>query len=321
MFDLTSALFPDTAAPRLRPGPFAPLQQSAVYARAVRLLGGTTDYVMLPGSAAWVIQRRMPVLGMVGLISRGPASLSPAAATALRGTVETRHLIVNAEDPAAAEALAAAGFWQVGRPRWIATLRLAPSAEAMADRLGQKFRNRLRHGLRQRLHLRRMPLPINPRHWLFAADAAYGRKLGYHPMPPALVCAIAASRPGTAQLFVARAPTGPVAAMLFLRHGRMATYQIGWSNAAGRAASAGNVLMWQAMVALQAMGVDRLDLGAADPQTAPGLTRFKSGTGAVLRPLGGTWMSSAALPNRRRRGATDKAMGELRRLAARAAAE
>ena len=55
-------------------------------------------------------------------------------------------------------------------------------------------------------------------------------------------------RPGAGQLFLARGGTRTLAAMLFLRHGRVATYQVGWSSDDGRKASAGNLLMWRAML-------------------------------------------------------------------------
>jgi lipid II:glycine glycyltransferase (peptidoglycan interpeptide bridge formation enzyme) len=111
-----------------------------------------------------------------------------------------------------------------------------------------------------------------------------------------MIAALATAGPEAGQLFVAQGRAEPVAAMLFFLHGSVATYQVGWSTQDGRAASAGNLLMWRAMVALQAMGVDRIDLGHADPDGAPGLTRFKRGMGARLRPLGGTWLASDALP-------------------------
>jgi lipid II:glycine glycyltransferase (peptidoglycan interpeptide bridge formation enzyme) len=115
-----------------------------------------------------------------------------------------------------------------------------------------------------------------------------------------MIAALAGADPGAGRLFTARGPDGPIAAMLFFRHGRTATYQVGWSDAAGRAASAGPVLMWHAMLALQATGAEMIDLGLADPRTAPGLARFKLGTGAGLRALGGSWLASCALPRRKR---------------------
>jgi hypothetical protein len=299
MFDLTATLFPDTAPARLRPDSLAPLQQSVVYARAVRMVGGRARYLAFPGSGALLVERHLPLFGDVGLISRGPADLGVETARSMRETCRTNHLIINAEDDIGARALSDAGFWRIGRPRVIAELDLHPSIDDMAHGLHQKFRNRLRHSIRQNLHVKRTVFPPDRRHWLLQAQARAARRLGYQPVPAIMMAAISAAKPGAAQLFVARHRTMPVAAMLFIRHGRMATYQVGWGNSAGRAMSAGNLVMWRAMVALQSMGVERLDLGEADAVVNPGLSRFKRGTGATPRALGGTWMSSAALPMRK----------------------
>ena len=47
-------------------------------------------------------------------------------------------------------------------------------------------------------------------------------------------------------------------------------------------------LLLRAAEALWAEGVRWLDLGSLDSERAPGLARFKLGTGAELRPLGAT---------------------------------
>ncbi|MBF9058815.1 GNAT family N-acetyltransferase [Rhodobacterales bacterium HKCCSP123] len=306
MFDLASAPFPESMPAPVSPDPLAPLQQSMLYARAVRRLGGQTRHLRLEGTGAWLDERRLPLLGQTALVSRGPPNLSRAAARALRAATGARHLVVNAEDRDSAVALASAGFWPLARPRQIAELPLAPSADAMAAAMTGKWRNRLRHALGRGLHVRRTPMSPDPRHWLLVAERRAARHLGYRPLPPVMIAALAAAGPEAGQLFVASGPDGPLAAMLFFRHGRMATYQIGWSSAAGRTASAGNLLMWHAMLELQAMGTEVLDLGHADPALSAGLARFKCGTGARLRSLGGTWMASGALPRRpgRRAGAT-----------------
>lgn len=252
---------------------------------------------MLPLGAVrvLVLARAMPGLGSVALLSRADIGRTPRDAVDLRDRLGARHLIVNADDLDAAARLNQAGFWRIAAPRQIADLPLLPSPDAMAARLDGKWRNRLRHGQSHALTIRRHPMPPEPRHWLFRAEARQARALGYRPLPPHLIAAMAHVNPGAAQIFTAYSRGERVAAMLFLRHGRSATYQIGWSTQEGRALSANPVLMWRAMVDLQAMGTDRLDLGAAD---APGLARFKQGTGATLRSLGGTWLASAWLPRR-----------------------
>lgn len=70
-----------------------------------------------------------------------------------------------------------------------------------------------------------------------------------------------------------------VASGLFFRHGQSATYQIGWSNETGRKAGAMRLILWRAALALKERGVRWLDLGGINPDSAPGVTEFKLGSG------------------------------------------
>jgi lipid II:glycine glycyltransferase (peptidoglycan interpeptide bridge formation enzyme) len=98
-----------------------------------------------------------------------------------------------------------------------------------------------------------------------------------------------AKTPGALCLITARHGGRCVAAMLFAHHGSTASYLIGWSDAQGRKLSAHNLILWQAMGDLAGRGAGGIDLGLCDRRAAPGLARFKLGSGAVARDLGGTW--------------------------------
>ena len=104
-------------------------------------------------------------------------------------------------------------------------------------------------------------------------------------------CRCYSNTPGTDSLLIlkAEAQRELVAGMLFLRHGRSATYHIGWSNAQGKRGGAHNLLMWQAMLRLKAAGVRWLDLGGIATDHGVGLARFKLGTGATVSRLCGTY--------------------------------
>ena len=78
--------------------------------------------------------------------------------------------------------------------------------------------------------------------------------------------------------------------MLFLKHGTGATYHVGWTSDAGRKASAHNLILATAATRLAETGVTRLDLGTIDTENAPGLARFKLGSGAKPARTGGTWL-------------------------------
>ncbi len=251
---------------------------------------------MIGAARATVMRKHVRVIGPVALISRADLRLTATRAAALRDDLNVRHLLINAETRTDAQALQDAGFYRIADARHVADLTLEPSTHAMAAALHQKWRNRLRKGQSNGLTLRRSPLVPDTRHWLFRAEAQQARKLRYHPVPPQVVVALADASPGCAQVFTAYHLGARVAAMLFLRHGsatREATYQIGWIAPQGRRLNAGQALMWKAMVDLQSMGTQTIDLGAADWDRSADLARFKCGTGAVIRPLGGTWLDTA----------------------------
>jgi len=71
----------------------------------------------------------------------------------------------------------------------------------------------------------------------------------------------------------------PIAAILVVVHGQSATYRIGWTTDLGRAASAHNVLLWEATLRLKERGLKYFDLGGVEPFGAEGLTQFKKGMG------------------------------------------
>jgi len=69
----------------------------------------------------------------------------------------------------------------------------------------------------------------------------------------------------------------PVAGALFIRHGKAATYLVGWSGKVGRRHFGQYHLLWRALALLPEMGVTLLDLGGINPETAEGVTYFKRG--------------------------------------------
>ena len=70
-----------------------------------------------------------------------------------------------------------------------------------------------------------------------------------------------------------------VAAVLVLLHGSSATYQVGWTTAAGRKLGAHHRLLWQAVVQLKEKGILDFDLGGINDDGAAGVKKFKQGLG------------------------------------------
>ena len=247
------------------------------YARTLQRLG--RPVTRLPGGALSVARRIGP-LRLTWLPQ--PATLPPAEA--LRGLV-----LIQASDAGQDAQLRSRGAIPLLTPQYRAVMALCPDADRRLALQHQKWRNRLRHGQRQGLEITHAPLPRDPDHWLLAAEAAQQHARGYRALPAEFALHWPQGR-----LFIARREAGIVAAQLFLLHPPGASYHIGWSNDAGRAASAHNLLLWQAGRWLAARGITRLDLGPLD-ETAPGLTRFKLGAGASALPGGHTWLASRIL--------------------------
>lgn len=222
-------------------------------------------------------------------VERGPATYIARSRDItqfrdLRG-INPRSFCVLNPDTAAPKALRHAGFRQIMTPVTVAEIDLTCTFHPL-----QKWRNALNKA--EKSPLRAQHLPFDPPNddWLFKVDSAQQRTKKFRAMPHA----IAQFWPVRDTLFsTATLGKTPVAAMLFLCHGAAATYQIGWTTADGRNHAAHNLLLAQAVKNLRKRGIERLDLGAVDTVNGPDLARFKIGTGATIRPLGGTW---AALP-------------------------
>ncbi|WP_111403980.1 MULTISPECIES: GNAT family N-acetyltransferase [Meridianimarinicoccus] len=290
----------DTETPAL-PGA-APMQQHPAYAATSLALGRQVRWLRLgpahaPMGSALVLCRRWPGLGRAALVSRGPVwvdNLAPAvrqaALVSLIDRLRRDHVVVIATpDPiAGADPLAGSGLLPLVTPITLATLDLGGGAAVRRARLRGKWRNALTRAEAAPLHTTATPLPPDPDHWLLRAEAAQARARRYRRLPGAFAVAWARANPADTLLLAAHAATGPVAGMLFLRHGSMASYHIGWTSAEGRKASAHTRLMWEGIARLAAAGVARLDLDMIDTETAPGLARFKLGTGAEAVRLGAT---------------------------------
>jgi hypothetical protein len=267
----------------------APLLQSATAARALAALRvSLTDAGQLV--AQILLLRRFGFTATLRGPLWHPAVTPPQMTAALR--VLRRHglRLVEADDPATATALHAAGFRQVATPAHVAELDLTPDAATRRRALDGKWRNRLVHAEKSRLtlHHRRLEGPADP---LLMAEAAQRRTRRYRALPPGLSLAFGPA----AHVVEARQNGTPVAAMLFLRHGQTATYHIGHTTPAGRAAEAHRLILWHMADTLARDGVTRLDIGTVDTETTPGLARFKLGTGARLRPLGGSFIAIPGL--------------------------
>jgi len=295
-----------TPTDRLAPPAVTPMQQHPAYGAACAATGTAVQGWSLgppraPRATALVLLRRWPGFGRWAMIGRGPVwsedTGQEEAAVALEALIrqlrrDCRGVMVTADCLAGADPLRGRGLLQVMSPGSMARLDLSGTSAQRRARQHGKWRNRLVHAEASGIAVHRGPL-TETGHWLLDAEEGQARRRRYRRLPKSFALAwVAANGPGSAQVFTARHRGRIVAGMLFLRHGRAASYHTGWSDTDGRAVDAHRLLLWQAGEWLARQGCAWCDLGTLDTVDTPGLARFKLGSGAAPVRLGGTWMSA-----------------------------
>lgn len=262
-----------------------PLTQSEAFQRTCERLGLTVTRVESATGTCLVQSRRLPLIGAFHLASRGPvvedASAMPDALRAVRQRFRG-PMVVNA--PANASRV---GGLKIAAGAELAMVDLI-SPDRMRTRLHQKWRNQLNKAEAANLAIHHHPLDAARDKWFLDAEAAQQTSRGYKSHPTGFLLAFAAVNAGQARLFTASVADQPIAAMLVLQHGAMATYQAGVTTDIGRQTCAHNLLLWTIMNDLYEQGVRQLDLGRAD--LSPGLRRFKLGSGAAIETLAGSYL-------------------------------
>lgn len=260
-----------------------PLQQSWAYGQAA---GNALRVEIIAngmhGQAQLLV--RGGRFGGVALLSRGPIWDCPVPKQLERTALRA----IRAGLPGATPLIITSEHQTQGMPLMsgasVAEVPLGPTEE-MRARLSGKWRNRLVRAGGVGVCVEQADPGGKALDWLCAKDRAQQKSRGYRGLPQGFYT----SWPDRKCLLTARGQDGGIiAAMLMLRHGSVVSYQIGWSSPKGRKLNAHNLLLWAAMVRFAEQGCERLDLGMVDTVNAPGLARFKLGSGAGLRKLGPT---------------------------------
>ncbi len=257
-----------------------PLQQHPSFGTALGLIGTPVRRINIPGAAPTQIIKRFGI----GFAPRGPIWQQENAQTLRDSPVR----MLNAES--ASDIYRQAGFRQIMTPAHVAELDLRGDATQRLGATHGKWRNAWRKAQKSRLHLHQTTFDNALHGWLLQADQAQQRSKRFRALPHSIVQAYAVIKPGDVMVFAAKRKQDMIAAMLFLRHGPVATYHLGWTSDQGRACNAHHAILMQAADHFADMGCTRLDLGTVDTENAPGLARFKIGSGAAIRALGGTWL-------------------------------
>lgn len=245
---------------------FVPLQQSAAYAAAVTGCGGQVRW--LEGGVLAVERGRVRLISRVGGLDRaGLRRLARWAGV----TVATPEVGV-----------AGFGLVPLVTPMHHAVWRLGPDLRAG---MAGKWRNRLVAAERAGVRVSRGDRATLEA--LVAAEAVQRAERRYQALPQGFARALPES---ALRIWDWRQAGAMQAAMCFVVHGTSASYHLGWASGAAKAAGVHGVMLTRAAEALRAEGVRWLDLGSVDTEAAPGLARFKLGTGADLRRLGATML-------------------------------
>lgn len=255
-----------------------PLQQHPSFGAALKRLGTTVEQININGAAPTQVIRRFGI----NFAPRGPI-WNVENPDALR---RSPLRIINAEHPS--DIYRRAGFRQLMTSAHVAELNLR-GTDWLAQANG-KWRNAWRKSQKSKLKLQHSIFDAGLHEWLLSEDLNQQRRKKYRALPHSIIRSYAKISPQDVLVFSAKKNREHVAAMVFLRHGSVATYHLGWTDPEGRTSNAHYALLMQAADFFSTKGVTRLDLGAVDTDNAPGLARFKIGCGAQVRLLGGTWL-------------------------------
>ncbi len=183
-------------------------------------------------------------------------------------------------------------YRSLDRPEYLTVrLDLSPDLEKLRAGLRQKWRNGLNRS-------EKFPFEIewdeSEEFWR-ALRARYiaDRKARGYPGPSVnLLDAIVVEFAKTGNLLIGRAllNSNYCSGMLIFRHGRSATWQVGWTSEEGRRSGAAYRLLWQACLELKGRGTDDFDLGGVNEQDASGVRHFKGGLGGKEIRLAGHFM-------------------------------
>ena len=286
------------------------LQQSWAYGQAMQALGvpclraRVFEGGRLVGAAQFLGQR-LPWFVRSALCSRGPlwlphssTALRERAVGALRANLPLRRPRVVLFTPelevsqAEREGNPFSGLRRVMTGYSTVLVDLARDPSALRKRLDGKWRNRLAAAEKAWPAPRDESTDAQAVADLVQAEWTQRRHRGYFSLPRDFVGAwqAAGGDAGASLLQLATWSQGErVAGMLFLVHGRSASYHLGWTREAGRRGHAHNLLLWSAFGALQRRGVDSLDLGGVETVREPGIARFKIGTGGRVVTLVGSY--------------------------------
>jgi Acetyltransferase (GNAT) domain len=162
---------------------------------------------------------------------------------------------------------------------------LQPEEEELRSNLKSNWRNKLNKAEKADLSVGKSD-DIDWASGIYAADKTAREYKGISP-EMLRIYATFLSPKNDLLLLRATKDGNPVAFTMTVRHGRSATYLVGWSSEQGREHAAHHLLLWQSMLYWKQQGVKEFDLGGINDEGAAGVKTFKEGLGGrSVRYLG-----------------------------------
>lgn len=296
-------------------GADAAYQQDWAYGAALKAMSPSVDILRADvrrqdGSLvalAQIAARPFAMIGRFALCTHGPVwvgEVSPDekknAYRQLKTTLPQRwpRLLVLTPNEVGSEAAGLKGSSRVMTGDATVLVDLTRDEATLRAAMDQGWRNRLSKAERSDLQVQKAGTKPAQYRWLLDAEAKQRQKRGYRSMPLEMTerwqeaKAAGANGDKAAGIAVYRADLkrDAAAGMLFLIHGRRATYHVGWTSEEGRNTAAHNLILWTAMKDLKARGIATLDLGGVNTQAGAGIARFKLETGGAVLMRAGAYV-------------------------------
>lgn len=156
------------------------------------------------------------------------------------------------------------------------------------DTLHGKWRNSLKRAQNSGLRSRHITCPSKMLLAILQTDQRQQADKSYRALPAEFTLNWHQIAPDDLRLITVSKADETLASALFIRHGNIATYHIAHTTDQGRNLSAQRLALWRAFSDFAKQSVRQIDLGILDTVNAPGLARFKLGTGATAQQFGPT---------------------------------
>ncbi|QCO56844.1 hypothetical protein EOK75_13615 (plasmid) [Pseudorhodobacter turbinis] len=258
------------------------LRQSWGYGQAMTAMGGKVGRALIVENGAELAMVQVMQRRGLRVIGQGPIWLGELSHVQKRRVLRRLARFAGMTVATPDEALTGLGMIPLITPQSHAIWKVGMSDIPLRAQLQGKWRNRLL----------KAEAEVQPRilgndkalQKLVFEEARQRRARGYRNLPGEM----ALHWPGKKLVLGWHSGGALQAGMVFLIHGQVASYFLGWNSPKGRGAFAHGPLLWRAGQMLRDRGVASVNLGTIDTEGGATLARFKLGTGALVQVAGAT---------------------------------